>query len=295
VFIFVVVINFVNSYVTAPINGTIYWTLEHNGLGWRALRSMGIEPYDPKYVHLSALPVELRSQFTSAGPTKEVMQSISDYRARHEDFFRDFDELAIDADRLRRDVKGNVHPIIGLAVSILVVLTLGYLASGFLGRRSIQLIDRTLNAIPLVRSVYPYTKQFVEFALSERQLEFDTVVAAPYPSPNVWSIAFVTNAALSSLRKSTGKNLVTLFIPTSPMPMAGVTVFMAVEDLIPLPFSVDEALRITVSGGVLAPASDSVPFEVSGMEPALTGSSPELDGETAVHERGAVERAPSAT
>jgi hypothetical protein len=95
VFIFVVVINFVNSYVTAPINGTIYWTLEHNGLGWRALRSMGIEPYDPKYVHLSALPVELRSQFTSAGPTKEVMQSISDYRARHEDFFRDFDATSI--------------------------------------------------------------------------------------------------------------------------------------------------------------------------------------------------------
>ena len=67
-------------------------------------------------------------------------------------------------------------------MSLLLVLWLGWLVGGFLGRRTVQKLDQGLNLIPIVRSIYPYSKQLVEFFFAEKQIEFDTVVSIPYPS-----------------------------------------------------------------------------------------------------------------
>jgi uncharacterized membrane protein len=109
-----------------------------------------------------------------------------------------------------------------------------------------------------VKSVYPYSKQLVEFFFAEKQIEFDTVVAIPYPSPGIWSIAFITSSSLKTLREETGKELVSAFVPSSPMPMTGYTVFIEPDRIIPLPISIDEALRITMTGGVLIPPNEKV-------------------------------------
>ncbi len=256
--IFVVVINFVNQYVTSPINRAIYWSLEHNAVGWRVLRELRIEPYDAEYLDVRLLPLGLQHKFDREGYSVEFADDVGRHREKSESFFRDLEELGINADRLRRDVGRNVPPVFGIALSILLVFGLGYLASGFIGRQIIQRVDRGLNRLPLVRSVYPYTKQLVEFALSDTKIEFDTVVAAPYPSKGIWAIGFVTGNALRTLRTRTGRDLVTVFIPTSPMPMTGFTIFVDAADIHPLPFTVDEALRVTVSGGVLVPPKEYV-------------------------------------
>ena len=109
----------------------------------------------------------------------------------------------------------------------------------------------------VIKSVYPYTKQIVDFFLSDNQLEFDTVVAAPYPSEGVWALGFVTGSGLASINERLGGSFVSVFIPTSPMPMAGFTVFLAAERLIPLDITVDEALKVTVSAGVIVPPAES--------------------------------------
>ncbi|MEM6571980.1 MAG: DUF502 domain-containing protein, partial [Planctomycetota bacterium] len=171
-------------------------------------------------------------------------------------FLRDFKALAIDREKLRAAIP--FPEWIGLMLAGLIVLFLGYLASGFLGRGLIASFDKALTRIPIIRSVYPYTKQLVDFFLSDSDLEFDTVVAAPYPSEGVWAIGFVTGGGLKTVHAELGGNFLSVFIPTSPMPMTGFTVFIEASRLIPLDISVDEALRVTVSAGVLVPAAEQV-------------------------------------
>jgi len=147
---------------------------------------------------------------------------------------------------------------VGILVALLLLISVGYLASGFLGRRVVAWFDRQIAQIPLVRSVYPYAKQFVEYFISDSELDFDTVVAAPYPNSDIYSLAFVTSPGFRTIHESLGGRYVSCFVPTSPMPMTGYTVFIEASRLIPLSISVDEALRTTISAGVLIPPNESV-------------------------------------
>ena len=251
-----------DRYVTGPINKTIYWSLERNALGWNGLARLGIDPLDNDYLDESLLPVEIRELAGKRSINDEwVREMITQHREQSLGFFRDLEELAINHERLRDDVATVVHPVFGILISLLLVLWLGWIVGGFVGRRMVQRIDHAMHFIPVVKSVYPYSKQLVEFFFAENRLEFDRVVAAPYPSKGLWSIGFVTSNGLKTLRDDTQKDLVTIFIPSSPMPMTGYTLFVEAENVVPLPISVDEALRITMTGGVLVPPIEQVDDE----------------------------------
>lgn len=257
--VFGLLFQMVTTYVTKPINRTIYWSLEHNAIGWRALQLLGVDPYDEAYLDAAALPPKLEdlARASAGGYSDPAFTSgLRVYREEQETFLRNFDELCIRATPLRRDVAARVHPLIGVVLSLLLVIWLGWLVGGFLGRQVVSRIDRAFQAIPLVRSVYPYSKQLVEFFFAEKKLKFDTVVAIPYPSPHLWSIAFVTNRAPRTVLEHTNKEMVTCFVPSSPMPMTGYTIFVETKDVLPLKVTVDEALRITMSGGVLIPPQE---------------------------------------
>lgn len=259
VVVFGLLYQMVNRYFTGPINSAIYWSLEGNSFGWQALSRLGIEPYDKAYLDPTLLPLDLQDVARTApegfsDPT--FLNALRMHRHENETFLRDLEELCIHRARLRSEVQAHVHPLVGVIVSLLVVLWLGWMVGGFLGRRMVARLDQTMHLIPIVKSIYPYSKQLVEFFLAEKKLEFDTVVAVPYPSPGIWSLGFVTSNALKTLRAETGKDLVSVFVPSSPMPMTGYTVFIDAARLVPLPMSVDEALRVTMTGGVLVPPQE---------------------------------------
>jgi uncharacterized membrane protein len=275
IFIFVTLIGFARTYVTKPINNTIYWTLESNSFGWKALRELGIDPYDAEYIDTEALPTKptnLKNDYAQIPDRDEGVKRVTTQlerqakfekdlgaeRENKEGFFCNLEDLWIDKELLRDSVSTVVHPLIGLLLSMLVVLWLGWILTGFIGRRLLAKFDQALLAIPGVRAVYPYAKQLVEFFISDTELEFDTVVAVPYPNKYIYSLGFVTSQSLRSLRDATGVNLVSIFIPSSPMPMTGYTIHVPREILIRIPITVDEALRITVSGGVLVPPAEFV-------------------------------------
>lgn len=260
-FIFATVVQFVNTYLTKPINNTILTLLDSNALGWQALGMMDVDPRARQFVDIEELPTALQDRIgpgRDLGPvdSPEALAAIENHREKRYTFIRDFDKLAIDRDALRESIP--VPHWVGLVLAAVIVLFLGYLASGFLGRSLISGFDRALTRIPLVRSVYPYTKQLVDFFLSDNELEFDTVVAAPYPSEGVWAIGFVTGGGLKTVHEELEGTYLSVFIPTSPMPMTGFTVFLDAKKLIPLDITVDEALRVTVSAGVLVPESERV-------------------------------------
>ncbi len=281
-FILVTVVQFAQNYVTTPINSTIYWLLESNAMGWKVLESVDIDPLADEFLDTEALPQEAQEQLRNTGISSEPFQSeLEILRGPEMGFFRDLHGLAINPYKLRREVRAVVHPMVGVLVSLLLVLTVGYFTSGFLGRRMIATVDRAAQNLPVIRSVYPYTKQLVEFFAAETEFDFDTVVAAPYPSEGVWAIAFVTSPGLKTVHEHLGERYVSVFVPTSPMPMTGFTVFIKEDRLIPLPITVDEALRVTVSAGVLIPAHE----QVKELENSLTALGAELgeagDGEAA--------------
>ncbi|MFT5198540.1 MAG: putative membrane protein [Planctomycetota bacterium] len=260
VFIFTSIWHFVGRNVTGPINGVIYGVLEGNGIGWTVLGSMDIDPYAREFLAEGELPPELEDRLDRFGGlgSASFQAALTAWRLEQETFSRDLEALAIDKEKLRDAVISEVHPAIGIILSGLLVLILGYLASGFLGRGLIATFDRTLHRIPLIRTVYPYTKQITEFFLSDNEFEFDTVVAAPYPADNLWAIGFVTGPGIKTMHEGLNGRFASVFIPTSPMPMTGFTVFIEESRLIPLDISVDEALRITVSAGVLVPSAQQV-------------------------------------
>jgi uncharacterized membrane protein len=258
-FAFVFIIQFTTRYVTGPINSAIYWSLEGNAVGWTVLEALDIAPESDEFLSIAKLPPKLSSLHASDGLRGEKFQAaLKAYRLANLDVLYNLDKLAVDESKLREAVKKAVHPIFGLFAALLLLVGVGYLASGFLGRRVVTWFDGKLSQIPFIKWIYPYAKQFVEYFLSDSDLEFDTVVAAPYPSPDVYCIAFVTSPGFRTLHKTLGGNYVACFVPTSPMPMTGYTVFIEASRLIPLPISVDEALRTTISAGVLIPPNEQV-------------------------------------
>lgn len=295
--VFGLLFQMVDRYVTGPINATIYWSIEGNGLGWKLLERFGIDPLDSEYLDPELLPLELQTLARRpegfAGP--EFLDRLSVHRNEHLSFLRDLEDLAISRAKLRADVTGHIHPLIGVVLSLLLVLWLGWLVGGFVGRRIVTKLDEGMQMIPVVKSVYPYSKQLVEFFFAEKQIEFDTVVAVPYPSPGIWSIAFVTSSSMKTLREETGKELISAFVPSSPMPMTGYTIFIEADRAIPLPITIDEALRITMTGGVLIPPAEKVDdlFEeitqrVADSEPEASPASDEQDaGEDPAREESA--------
>ncbi|MBI2104456.1 MAG: DUF502 domain-containing protein [Candidatus Omnitrophica bacterium] len=144
-------------------------------------------------------------------------------------------------------------PGLGLVVTLLVILAVGVLSIHFFGRVAFRTIELGFARLPIVRKIYPAVKQLAQFLFNEesRNAAFRRVVLVQYPRPGLYSIAFVTNEAKTS---ATGKpeTLLTLLIPNPPSPFTGPIIFSPEADVIPLQLSVEEAVKLIVSGGVVA-------------------------------------------
>lgn len=153
---------------------------------------------------------------------------------------------------------------IGLFVAILSVYFAGRLLGGLLGRSLYSKIERLLTTIPVVKQVYPYVKQVVDFILSdEKPIKFNRVVLVQYPRKGIWSIGLVTGTPMKSVQTQMDSNAeepgITVFIPSSPTPFTGYTISVTLDEVVEIPISIDEALRFTITGGVLIPDRETIP------------------------------------
>lgn len=154
------------------------------------------------------------------------------------------------------------HPwmnLLGLIVAAIVVYICGRLVGGFLGRSIYKRIENLMVAVPIIRKVYPYIKQLVDFLFSESDTpKFSGVVAVEYPRKGIWSVGFMTGESLKAIQAKIPDS-VTIFIPSSPTPFTGYTITVPKKDIIDLPLTVEEAIRFAVSGGVLVPNQQELP------------------------------------
>jgi len=143
---------------------------------------------------------------------------------------------------------------IGFAIAIILVYIVGYFLSGLLGKTTWRVVETSIQRIPLIRSVYPNIKQVTDFLFGDRLFEFTGVVAVEYPRKGVWSLGLLTGPGMKTIENETKEmDLVTIFIPSSPTPVTGYTITVPKSETIELALSIDEALRFTISGGVIKP------------------------------------------
>jgi len=144
---------------------------------------------------------------------------------------------------------------VGFILSFVLIYVFGRFVASILGRAMWRLIERSFFRLPIVKQIYPSVKQVTDFLLAERKMEFSRVVAVEYPRKGIWSLGLVTNEGMRTLCEVLGQDLVTVFVPSSPTPVTGYAITVQRSEVIDLPLSIDDALRLVVSGGVIMPLS----------------------------------------
>jgi uncharacterized membrane protein len=149
----------------------------------------------------------------------------------------------------------GIHiPGFGVLLTLGILLLVGGVTSNFVGKKLVNLGDRVVSRIPVVRGIYSSVKQVSDTLFSETGNAFRTAVLVQWPRPEVWTIAFVTGTpggdVTTYLR---GDEYVSVYVPTTPNPTGGYFVMLRKSDCIELKMSVDEALKYVVSMGVVSP------------------------------------------
>ncbi len=128
--------------------------------------------------------------------------------------------------------------------------------------------ERILEHIPLVGMVYSALKQLLQAVFSGKG-NFSRVVMIEYPRLGIWSLGFVSRDADSTFSKKAGRELVSVFLPTTPNPTSGYLLMVPEEDLIDTELSIEQAFKIIISAGMVLPHED--PEEVLEMMSAQAG------------------------
>jgi uncharacterized membrane protein len=144
-------------------------------------------------------------------------------------------------------------PGIGLAAIVVILLLAGVMARNLIGKRLIGAVQKALEAIPLFNRVYTAMRQISEAFLNEESTTFRRVAAVEYPRPGMYSLCFVTAERSGEVEAKLGRRTVNVFLPTSPNPTSGYMLVVPVEDIIPLDMSVEEGMKMVISGGSYIP------------------------------------------
>ena len=140
-----------------------------------------------------------------------------------------------------------------LCVFILLLYLLGKFLAAGVGRWMYSIFDRIVARVPLVSNVYSSVKQVTDFVFSEREIQFNRVVAIEYPRKGIWSLGFVTGESLLDIRSAANQPILSILIPTSPMPATGYTISVLKSETIDMNLTVDQAIQFIVSCGVVIP------------------------------------------
>jgi uncharacterized membrane protein len=144
-------------------------------------------------------------------------------------------------------------PGLGVILTLVLVLGTGSLAANILGKRLLDAWEAVLAKIPLVSWVYTGVKKVAETLLSPVGQSFRKVLLIEYPRKGIWSLCFQTASALDEVQARTAKEVVCVFVPTTPNPTSGFIMLVAKDEIIELDMTVDEALRMVISLGVVVP------------------------------------------
>ena len=139
-------------------------------------------------------------------------------------------------------------PGIEILISVIFITIVGGLSLSFLGKRILKLIDDLFKRIPFLRTIYTAILQMTE-SFSNKDNDKKSVVLVEYPRKGVWAVGFATKENKGEMAKKTNKNLINVFVPTTPNPTSGFLLMFPIDDVIYLDMAFEEASKFIVSAG----------------------------------------------
>jgi uncharacterized membrane protein len=163
-------------------------------------------------------------------------------------------------------------PGLGVVMAVAALTLIGAATANYVGRVFLRLSERVLARMPVVRGVYGAAKQIFETVLAKQSNTFREAVLVEYPRRGMWTIAFVTARTEGEVRDLSGPDPISIYVPTTPNPTSGFLIFLPRSEVIPLAMTVEEAIKMVISTGIVTPA-DRRPLERQKKEKAaLPGS-----------------------
>ena len=143
-------------------------------------------------------------------------------------------------------------PGIEIVLTIVFITIIGGLSLSFLGKKFLQIIDDLFKRIPILRTIYSAFGQMTE-TFRNQESNKKSVVLLEYPRKGSWAVGFATRENTGEIKAKTNKNLINVFVPTTPNPTSGFLLMIPIEDLIYLDMTFEEASKFIVSAGTSNP------------------------------------------
>ena len=153
-----------------------------------------------------------------------------------------------------KNVPLYIPEVAGFILTILFIYIVGLFVSNVLGKRVYLWIEAILSRIPIVNAVYKNIKQITASISSPDRQAFKKVVFIEYPRKRIWTMAMVTGESLNEI----GLKFYHIFVPTTPNPTSGFMLYIRQEDTQDANISIEEGLKIIISGGILAPSNNQL-------------------------------------
>ena len=176
-------------------------------------------------------------------------------------------------------------PGLGLVIVAVLLTLVGALTAGMLGRLWVRISERLLARMPVIRNVYGAIKQIFETILTKNTEAFSKGVLFEYPRRGSWALGFITGATEGEIQNLTADEVANVFLPTTPNPTSGYLLFIPRRELVELGMTVEEGIKMVVSGGIITPP-DRRPADLRGI-PLVAKA--DLNSRTIPYVPGAIE------
>ena len=136
---------------------------------------------------------------------------------------------------------------------VLAITLIGFLTANYLGRLFVRVGEKLVGRMPVVRSLYGAVKQIFESVLRSQSTAFNEVVLVEYPRRGMWTLGLVIGETYGEIQARTHETMYNIYLPTTPNPTSGYLVFLPRSDMITLDMSVEDCMKMIVSGGIVTP------------------------------------------
>jgi uncharacterized membrane protein len=148
-------------------------------------------------------------------------------------------------------------PGVGILILVIFLTLVGFVTANYLGRMAVRIGEGILNRMPVIRSFYGAVKQIFETVLSKQTQSFREVVMVEYPRKDMWALGFVIGRAPPEVQSKMEEEIYSVFIPTMSF-TSGYLVFVPRKDMTKVEMTIEEALKMIVSGGIVVPPAKNV-------------------------------------
>jgi len=164
--------------------------------------------------------------------------------------------ISISSKILPKEINPNHYlpydiPGVEIIITLILITLIGWLSLSFIGKRMLSLLNSILKRIPILRTIYSALGQMTEtFTKTDNK---KNVVLVEYPRKGSWAVGFATRENSGEISDKLKKNLINVFVPTTPNPTSGFLLMYPKEDVIYLDLTFEEASKFIVSAGTSNP------------------------------------------